>query len=512
MPGMSSEAEDIRSVFKSGSVIFLGFVIESLIAFVAKAVAARYLVRADFGTISIGVAAFTLLGGVVLLGMKPGIVRYVPRADTIREHRGYLVSAYHITLAAVGVVSVLLFFIADLVAVQVFHNGDLTPIFHVVAVGLPFSTLASISLGVVRAEGLTAPKVIVQNFVMPVSRFLFIIAGVALGVQAAGIMSAYALSHAAGFVVILYFVYKHSPLFDSSSYESKHTQLVMFSLPLMFSSLLSQILSKADTLLIGVFRSSAAAGDYDIAYTLARLMFMILISFEYLFVPIFSGYHSDGTLTRARSFYKTITKWIFLGTLPLFFAMFLFPEFVIRFGFGNEYVTGALALQIVALGFIFHAAVGPNTGALQAFGYTKFILATDIVATGSNIILNLYLIPRYGIEGAAFATLFSYTARNLTQIGWLYWKQNISPMSTGLVKPAVASTILMIVLYIGFQSLFQPTVVPLLGLLIVAGSLYPVVIVAFGGIGEDELMIIESIEDRFDLNLSTARRLAERIR
>lgn len=509
---MSSGADDIRSVFKSGTIVFFGFVLESLIAFVAKGIAARYLERADFGTVSIGVAALSLLSGVLLLGMKQGIVRHVPRVDSTREHRGYLVSAYQITLIAVGVVAGLLFFLSEPIAVGVFATANLTPIFQVVAIGLPFSTLLSLSIGVVRAEGLTAPKVFVQNFVMPISRFLFIIAGVALGVRAAGIMSAYALTYVTGFVVILYFVYKQSPLLSPSSYESKHTKLIMFSLPLMFSSLLSQLLARADTLLIGVFRSSAAAGDYDIAYTLARLMFMILLSFGYLFLPIFSEYGSEGKLNRARSFYKTITKWIFFGTLPLFFAMFLFPKFVIQFGFGSEYVDGTLALQIVALGFVFHALLGPNNHALTAFGYTKFILATDIVATGSNILLNLFLIPRFGIEGAAFATLFSYTIRNVTQVGWLYLKQDISPFSAGLVKSAAAATTVMLGLYFGFQSIFEPAVIPLLGLLVVAGSLYPFVIIAFGGVGEDELMIIESVEDRFDLNLDTARRLAERIR
>lgn len=509
---MTSEADGVRSVFKSGVVIFLGFVMESLIAFGAKAVVARYLKRADFGSVSIGIASLTLLSGFVLLGMKEGVVRHVPRADTKTERRGFLISAYQVVLISVGVTSAILYFLAEPVAVAAFGDEELADIFKVVAFGVPFSALLTISLGAVQAEGVTAPKVIVQNFVMPITRFGLIILGVWLGVQAAGIMSAYAITYLVGLMVVLYFVHRQTPLFERVPYENKHMKLLTFSLPLMFSSLLSQVLARSDTILIGAFQSSASAGDYDIAYTLARLMFMVLISFEYLFLPIFSEYHSDGKLTQARSFYKTITKWIFLGTLPLFFGMFLFPEFVIDFAFGGEYVAGATALQIVALGFVFHALVGPNTGALTAFGYTKFIMATDIAATGSNLLINLALIPRFGIEGAAFATLFAYTVRNLTQIGWLYWKHDLSPFSTGLLKPAAVSTVLMGLLYVAFNSVFEPSVVPLLGLLAVSGLLYPVVIVAFGGVGEDELTIIDSVEDRFDLNLDTARRFAERLR
>ncbi len=91
--------------------------------------------------------------------------------------------------------------------------------------------------------------------------------------------------------------------------------------------------------------------------------------------------------------YQVLTKWIFLLTLPLFSIMFIFPEVTISFLFGEKYVSAAPALQVLSLGFMFHALLGLNGMTLIVICKSKLNMIGDTFAVLSNVALNLVLIP-----------------------------------------------------------------------------------------------------------------------
>ena len=141
--------------------------------------------------------------------------------------------------------------------------------------------------------------------------------------------------------------------------------------------------------------------------------------------------------------YQILTKWVFLLTLPTFALMFLFPEATIEFFFGAKYVSAALVLQILTLGFMFHTFLGLNGLTLVIIGQPKFNMIGDTFAVISNVILNIFLIPKYGIVGAAVATTVSYVIANVFRSLWLYQKTKIHPFSWNYMKPLAISFVLL---------------------------------------------------------------------
>jgi len=220
-------------------------------------------------------------------------------------------------------------------------------------------------------------------------------------------------------------------------------KLITFSIPLLFTSILAFVITWTDILMLGYYKGSEVVGLYGSASPLARLIPIFLNSAAFLYFPVVSQLYVQGKIGEMKRVYQVLTKWIFLLTLPIFIVMYLFPEFTIRFFFGDKYTPAALALQILALGFMFHTSLGLNGLSLIVIRESNFILIANLVATVLNVLLNVLLIPIYGIEGAAISTAVSYGVGNSIVSLRLYQKTRIHPFSWNYVKLLVISFVLL---------------------------------------------------------------------
>lgn len=499
----------VRTLFKGGLLVFAGFVLDNIIAFFAKAISARYLGNIDYGSVALAVTVLSVLGGVLQFGLPEAISRYLPRTDNQREKRSIVASASHIVLLSSIVAAVGLYTQADQMATHVFSNPGVAPILRIVAIALPFSAVIKIVIGIARGFSETVPKIATQNVTVPSSRFLFVVIAVTAGLGTVGVTWAYVLAIVAGALVAVGIVLRQHSDLIGYSFDPRHVELFSFSLPLMFSAFSGQVLMKFDTLLLGVYRDTGAVGVYDVVYSVAMLLMIMLLSFQYLAMPTFSEYHSRVEYSAMRDIYALVSKWIFFGTFPLAVAFLVFPTSVINLTFGAQYVSGAQALQVLALGFSLHAFLGPNTNALTAIGQTKFVMVVNASGAVANVALNLVMIPQYGILGAATATLAAYAGMNIVFNAFLYRKYGITPLTRQLLVPVAASSILVATLITLWDMLFEPTLWPLVGLFIICLAFYPLVLVAVGGVGEDELIILKSIEHRFEINLDAVHRFVD---
>jgi O-antigen/teichoic acid export membrane protein len=75
--------------------------------------------------------------------------------------------------------------------------------------------------------------------------------------------------------------------------------------------------------------------------------------------------------------------------------------------FGREYAPGVGALQVLALGSVFVFATWILHAAAISINLDRRLVYTTLVGLGANIALNFVLIPRLGIEGAAWATVLA---------------------------------------------------------------------------------------------------------
>lgn len=509
-PGDTDTDSIVRSLGKSGAVILLGTFVELGAALVAKLLIARELTAVSYGEVTVGLTILTVTAIISRLGFETGIPRNAPRYDGA-ERRGVFVSALQLNVIVCSILSVGLFLAAGQVA-EFLNNQQLRPVLRVIAVGVPAIPLMRVSLGGIQAVGRSVPKVIVQNLTHPLTRIGFVSVAVVVGANPVLIAGAYVLSNWIAAIAALYFLFRYTPIFDRSiDWTPKYREMLVFSLPLMATTGLSFILGNTDTLMLQYFLGSEAVGLYDIGYTIAQMLTVGVGALSYLFLPNISSLQSDGEIAEITHLYKLVTKWIGFITIPPYLVVIFFPEVIISV-FGDEFVSGAPYLVILASAYFVNAITGPNKEILASSGDTKFILYVNVFAAALNLILNLLLILSIGTIGAAIASGISLIAIHLIYCIRIYQSYGVSPYSRSAIRPVLPLLGLSAIGYIIRQNIqLELSIFRVVVLSVLIGAIYSTVILSFGGLQEDDVMLVRSAEQSLGVDLEPIKKIARKL-
>lgn len=510
---MSDEGtkDALRLLTKGGTVVFLGQILEQGVSFVAKVIIAQALGKVDYGSVALGVATLTFVSTITIMGMKPGIGRFLPRSDEETHKRGVVKSAIEISLPVTLLAAAFIFAFAGDISRFVVEDSSLKGILQLSALGIPFRNVYKLAIGGVQGSKKTLPKVMMQNITVPLTRLVTILVAVGLGYGALGAMFAYAAAFIAAGILGCYYLKKYTELFSFGPRKYLHAKLLVFSAPLVVNGIMGKILADMDTFLLGYYVSTGDVGIYNVVYPIALLLLMVLMSFSFLFMPLLSEFHAENNYAKMRRFYQMTTKWIFLITLPMYLILVLYADIVIGYSFGTEFTEGAPALIILITGFLFHTLLGPNAKTMTTVGRTKFVMVTSIIAAALNLVLNLALIPEYSYIGAAIATAVSYVVMNAITSAYLYRVTGIHPFSAALLKPATAAIAVFLAFY-AVSRAFLPNTIPFVLITFATYALaYAILFVRFGGIEEEEIQLLEDVEHKFSVDLGPVKEVVRKI-
>jgi O-antigen/teichoic acid export membrane protein len=205
------------------------------------------------------------------------------------------------------------------------------------------------------------------------------------------------------------------------------------------------------------------------------------------------------------------TKWIVLATLPILTVMVAFPHQFIGLTFGSEYTTAALSLSVLAVGFFVHSTLGLGQRLLNSVGSTRLVMYDNILAAGVNVGLNLLLIPRIPVLGAAIGTAAAYVVLDSLYVYHVYTREEMHPFTTSLLKPALAGSALLGGAAVLALGLFTVTPLGLIAWCVVLGPLYLTVAFRFGAIDQEEVMLVLSVEERFGIDLGPLKKIGLRL-
>jgi O-antigen/teichoic acid export membrane protein len=108
-------------------------------------------------------------------------------------------------------------------------------------------------------------------------------------------------------------------------------------------------------------------------------------------------------------------KLIFWTTIPLASILLIFPKFLMGI-YGSDFLIGVEVLRWLIIGRIVNALSGSVGNLMQMSGQQKIYMNILIIGSVINVVLNYYLIPIYGIKGAAIASVVSLSFWNLTMV------------------------------------------------------------------------------------------------
>ena len=504
---MSEASKALQKIARGTGIVFAGMIISMLFQFLSRTIIARHYSTSEYGIFNLALSVLSIILVIVTLGFQNSLPREVAFYKEREPSRvGDLTSTVLIIVALNSLIWVVILISGAGIISQVFDEVRLAYALKILAFALPFSALIGTIISLSQGLGRVRERVYFQNIVYPILWLTLVLFLTVFNLQFAFIFCAYLLAQSLTFLALIFEVYRIGLFELRFSFDLRiGKELLVFSIPLMLTGILWFVMNWTDTLMLGYYKSSEIVGIYNAASPLARLIPIFLSSAGFLYSPIVSQLYAQGKISEMKRVYQILTKWIFLLTFPIFSVMFLFPEVALRFFFGDKYVSAAPALQILALGFMFHTFLGLNGGSLIIIGESSFIMVTNIVSAVFNILLNTMLILNYGLEGAAVATATSYFMGNILSSIRLYQKTKIHPFSWNYVKPLVISFILLGLI----QSLHLkvPNIWYAVPILIVFLAIYFFLVLLSKSVDKEDIELFLAIEKRLGVDLGIIKRI-----
>ncbi|WP_434531016.1 flippase [Haloarcula sp. NS06] len=445
-----SIGDSLRDILTGAVISFFGLAVMRLAGLGEKVLIARFFNPSRYGQVILVISLLSMVTIFGSLGLRTGVVRYLSRHDTETDQLGVVTASVRLAGIASVAVAILLFLSSDIISKHIFNDPQMGPLLNIVAVGVPLAVLGQLGASVAQGMKDARSKSLIENISFPISRVMFIGGAIVLGFGTIGIAWAYVGGYA--FMALLSAAYVYIVFGIPNASDVEYTNLLRFSLPLLFANSMSFINSSLDTILIGAFLTSDQVGFYGAAYSLGRLIFIAPMIMNVIFPPVISDLQASDKMQEIPKIYAIVARWTVILTLPGMILLVIEPEVFLRIIFGSQYVSGSVSLVILALGFFFHVSLGINGGTLKMLGQSDFFLFSTLVNAVINIGLNIWLIPRIGIVGAAVATAVSYAIGNSLVSIRLYKDYQITPLTTDNLLTYFVYFPIIGISYVGFDS------------------------------------------------------------
>lgn len=195
------------------------------------------------------------------------------------------------------------------------------------------------------------------------------------------------------------------PSLDLSSKKDNYT----FGLPLIGAHLSGWANEMIDRVLIADLLGVGQTGIYSVGYRIGMVTMMVETAFSRAWAPFF--YESLAKNTFTDSLRVVRATYIYLVLLLAFSLAFgLLASTLMKFFVGTRFRAGSEIVLPVSMAYFFDGAWKMFIGYLVYEGRTKMYSAILSISAVINVLLLILLLPRYGIVGAAWATLVSFFA------------------------------------------------------------------------------------------------------
>ena len=217
--------------------------------------------------------------------------------------------------------------------------------------------------------------------------------------------------------------------------------LIRFSANQWGASLAGVGLLWADTLLLGLWRPPADVAVYSIATRTVLFGMMFILPIGIAFQPQIGRLYALSDHAGLYRMYGFATKWSTIAGCPplLFLTLFALP--IVTLLDGPSYARGAWPLALLAIGQTVNAATGPCGHVVTMIGRSDLVLKNSVHALVLNVLLNVALIPPYGMVGAGLAWGISIVIWNLIRLWQVYRVLSMQPFGDWSRPVGVALTV-----------------------------------------------------------------------
>ncbi|EGA63701.1 polysaccharide biosynthesis C-terminal domain-containing protein [Vibrio brasiliensis] len=244
-------------------------------------------------------------------------------------------------------------------------------------------------------------------------------------------------------VILIRKYYQSIPTKDKGLKLDK--EFLRFSILSGISSILSMIYLWSDNILIGFYMENYDVGLYGAMFIVAVIVRNFwFMAFTPILLPVLTKYIVRKEHSEVIQTFETLQKILVALTLPVATVFLVGGDYLISLMYTDEYLNGLSAFQTLVLLYTVCICFGYSSYVVSAEGRADVIFKLTVFTLVINIVLNMILIPKYGLIGAAIATGMSEVVFSLSCFAFIRRKYKIK-----LWDWSVAISILsLIILYV----------------------------------------------------------------
>jgi stage V sporulation protein B len=383
---------------------FASLAVATLVQFVLRIFLARYYGPADLGLYTLAFTVYSF--GLIFsgFGIGAGVTKYVAEKKENSAQVSLFKTSGIFTSFLTGVITaVILYISAPYIAAYFFKMPELTKLLQIVSFVLPFIALEKATLGYlrgIRRMRLFAFINITQYLLIIILTIILALTGHDISYAVIGFVAPTILLS----LVSLFCIYNSLPKLRFQDYLPSIKILLSFGFFVVLANSMGMIQSYTDSTLLGYYMTSTDVGLYSVALTLAQVISLPPSAIQTISSPTIATFWGRKEINNIENLINQCMKYTALYAVLIAFIIGCLSQDIIKLLYGVDYIAVAFPLQIMLAGAVFNAIQISVGGALSSTAYVKILFILTGLTVLLNIILNVLLIPRFGITGAAIAS------------------------------------------------------------------------------------------------------------
>lgn len=385
----------------------------ALLTFILQVFLARWIGDYQYGLFAFTWACVIILGELLSFGFYNLVQRLIPEyrvANQLRSLRGVVWGSAGIIFFASSFIAVAIILSLYALIGSNYVSAEYGNLLIIGAMSLPAFALADYLSGIGRSYGWMIRAFAPTSLFRPLAIIGLLVGSAAMGASLSAQTALICAVIAIWLTLIISFISIGQELPEDEYKGPREYQLlpwIIAALPMMMISSFELLLFNIDVLMIGQFLPPDQTGIYFAAAKIMALVAFLNFAVGSAFTHSFAKNYASKDREALAQSVRWSASLTFYFSLIMIAAVLLFKDQLLGL-FGESFKEAGYVITPLSIGLLCRALVGPGERVLMMTGHHYMCAVIYLTMVIIDIILNLILIPRYGILGAAISTSISF--------------------------------------------------------------------------------------------------------
>ena len=401
--------EKLKYLIKHSFIYSISNIVSKASGIILLPLYTNYFSVGEYGRLGLILVIIVLLSQSLILGQNLAIIRFNNSIEFKSKIKSILFTLIILVISIIGVFiiisNLLLVQIAGLFGELSLYKNALNIAIYIIA----FTTLNNLLLGKLRADDnsilYTLSSVVKVIIMVGLSIYLLVFKGFKIE----GVLYAQLTGEIIQSLIVMPIILRQMEI----KLENKIIgETIRFGFPLIFSAMAINLLNGSDRFIIKFFSGDTELGLYELGYRVAGVINMfIIIPFGLTIMPLaYKLYRQEGD----KEYYKKLKTYVAFFLVWAGLALSLYgKELVELFAQQESYFPASAVVPLIVFAYILYGLSMISSFGMYLTGNNNFVAYITLICAGINIGLNFWLVPEYGMMGAAVNTVIAFAVLDI---------------------------------------------------------------------------------------------------